>query len=219
MREPGQSDLLTANLRQHEGRLRNGSITYSLAGMKGDSMFTTARQKQHTRERLDTCLVELNQMRPTALLHEDVLGTNHSFRAGLPCFERTLELFHRLSRCYLDHVPLADLKNITDDAANTLDQFRKILNFTGDNVENPREARDILIDDVDASFPRISANFATVVSQPPRRRGRFAASTSAAFTIGFCTLVFALAAVAYYSTHDGTVADKILNVVHSIRSL
>jgi len=136
-------------------------------------MFTTARQKQHTRERLDTCLVELNQMRPTALLHEDVLGTNHSFRAGLPCFERTLELFHRLSRCYLDHVPLADLKNITDDAANTLDQFRKILNFTGDNVENPREARDLLIYDVDASFPRISANFATVVSQPPRRGGTF----------------------------------------------
>jgi hypothetical protein len=133
-------------------------------------MFTTARQKQHTRERLDTCLAELNQKRPTVLLHEDVLGRNLSFRAGLPCFERTLELFHRLSRCYLDHVPLADLKNITDDAANTLDQFRKILNFTGDNVENPREARDLLIYDVDASFPRISANFATVVSQPPRRR-------------------------------------------------
>jgi hypothetical protein len=189
---------------------------YSLAGVKGDSMFTTARQKQHTRERLDTCLAELNQMRPTVLLHEDVLGRNLSFRAGLPCFERTLELFHRLSRCYLDHVPLANLKNITDDAANTLDQFRKILNFTGDNVENPREARDLLIYDVDESFPRISKNFAKVVSH---QRENFAASTSAALTIGFCTLVFALAAVAYYSTHDGTVADKILNVVHSIRSL
>src|ERR1700745_610409 len=173
-------------------------------------MFTTAKQKRQTRERLDACLAELNQIRPTALLRENVLARNLSFRAGLPCFERTLELFHRLSRNDLDHVPLADLKNITDDAANTVDQFRKILSFTGENVENPRDARDLLIDEVDASFPRISTNFAIVVSQPPRRQGRFVASTSAAFAIGFCTLVFALAAVAYYSTHDGTVADKIL---------
>jgi hypothetical protein len=182
-------------------------------------MFTTAKQKRQTRERLDACLAELNQIRPTALLRENVLARNLSFRAGLPCFERTLELFHRLSRNDLDHVPLADLKNITDDAANTVDRFRKILSFTGENVENPRDARDLLIDEVDASFPRISTNFAIVVSQPPRRQGRFVASTSAAFSIGFCTLVFALAAVAYYSTHDGTVADKILTAVHRIRSL
>jgi hypothetical protein len=182
-------------------------------------MFSTATHKQQTRERLNTCLGELSQIRPSALLREDALGRNLSFRAGLPCFERTLDLFHRLSRCDLDHVPLADLKNITDDAANTIDQFRKILSFTGENVENPRDARDLLIDEVDASFPRISTNFAIVVSQPPRRQGRFVASTSAAFTIGFCTLVFALAAVAYYSTHDGTVADKILTAVHRIRSL
>jgi hypothetical protein len=182
-------------------------------------MFTTAKQKRQTRERLDACLAELNQIRPTALLRENVLARNLSFRAGLPCFERTLELFHRLSRNDLDHVPLADLKNITDDAANTVDRFRKILSFTGENVENPRDTRDLLIDEVDASFPRISTNFAIVVSQPPRRQGRFVASTSAAFSIGFCTLVFALAAVAYYSTHDGTVADKILTAVHRIRSL
>jgi hypothetical protein len=217
MREPGQSDLLTANLRQHKRRLRNGSITHSLAGMK--VMFTTASQKRQTRERLNTCLAELGQIRRPALLGENVLAKNVSFRAGLPCFERTLELFHRLSRCNLDHVPFADLKNITDDAANTVDQFRKIVSFTGENVENSREARDLLIDEVDASFPHISTNFAIVVSQPPRRQGGFVASTSAALTIGFCTLVFALAAVAYYSAHDGTVADKILSAVHRIRSL
>jgi hypothetical protein len=114
MREPGQSDLLTANLRQHKRRLRNGSITHSLAGMKADSKFTTASQKRQTRERLNTCLAELGQIRRAALLGENVLAKNVSFRAGLPCFERTLELFHRFSRCDLDHVPLADLKNITD---------------------------------------------------------------------------------------------------------
>jgi hypothetical protein len=145
--------------------------------VKGDSMLTRATRKRQTRERLNTCIAELSQIRPAPLLREDVLGRNLSFRAGLPCFERTLDLFHRLSRCDLDHVPLADLKNITDDAANTVDQFRKILSFTGENVENPRAARDLLMDEVDASLPRISTDFAIVVCQPSRRQGRFVAST------------------------------------------
>jgi hypothetical protein len=174
------------------------------------------KQIRETRERLDACLAELNQLRPTALLREDALGRDLSFRAGLPCFERTLELFHRLSRCDLDHVPFAHLKNITNDAANTVDQFRKILSFTGEDLETPWEARDLLIDDVKDSFERISTNFG-IVSQWPRRHQHFARSMGAAFTIGLCILVFALAVVAYYSTHNGTVADQLLNVVHRVR--
>jgi hypothetical protein len=182
-------------------------------------MFTTARQKRQTRERLDACLAELNQIRPTALLREDVLGRELGFRTGLAYFERTLELFHRLSHCDLDLLPLARLKHITNDAENTVGQFRKILSFTGKDLESPVEARDLLIDDVRDFFERISPNVWIAVSQLPKRHQDLARSTSAAFTIGFCTLVFALAAVAYYSTHDGTVADKILTAVHRIRSL
>ena len=87
-----------------------------------------AKQIHETRERLNSYLAELNQIRPSALLRDDVLGRDLDFRTGLPCFERTLEVFYRLSRCDLRLVPLARLKNITNDAENTVDQFfRKIL--------------------------------------------------------------------------------------------
>ncbi len=108
-------------------------------------MFTTARRKRQTRERLDACLAELNKIRPTALLREDILGRDLGFRAGLAYFDRLLELFHRLSRCDLDVIPLARLEKITIDAENTVGQFRKILSFTGQDLDRPREARDLLV--------------------------------------------------------------------------
>ncbi len=175
------------------------------------------KQIRETREHLDACLAELNQLRPTALLREHALGRDLSFRAGLPHFERTLELFHRLSRCDLDHVPLAHLKNITNDTANTVDQFRKILSFTGEDLDTPWEARDLLIDEVKDSFDCISTNFG-IVTQWPRRHRHLGQSMDAAFTIGLCILFFALAVVAYYTAHNGTVADQLLNVVHRVRS-
>ncbi len=180
-------------------------------------MFTTARQKRQARERLDACLAELNQIRPAALRREDVLGRDLGFRIGLAYFERTLELYHRLSHCDLDLVPLARLKNITNDAEDTVDQFRKILNFTGKDLQNPREARDLLIDDVKDSFERISPNVGIVVSQLPNRHHDFARSTSAALMVGLCVLVSALAVVAYYSVNDRTVADKLRSAVYRVR--
>jgi hypothetical protein len=128
-------------------------------------MFTSARHKRQTREHLDACLAELNQIRPATLLREDVLGRDLGFRMGLAYFERTLELYHRLSHCDLDLLPLARLKNITNDAENTVDQFRKILSFTGKDLQSPLEARDLLIDDVKDSFERISPNVGIVVSR------------------------------------------------------
>ena len=218
MREPGQSELRAANLRQHERRLRNGSITYSLAGVKGDSMFTTARRKRQTRERLDACLAELNKIRPTALLREDVLGRDLGFRAGLAYFDRLLELFHRLSRCDLDVIPLARLEKITIDAENTVGQFRKILSFTGQDLDRPREARDLLIDEVRDSFERVSTNLAIVVSQLPEQHQEVAPPTGAALMLGICVLVSALAVLAYYSMNNRTVAENLLNAVHKIRA-
>jgi hypothetical protein len=120
--------------------------------------------ERQTRERLDACLAELNRIRPATLLREDILGRTLDFRTGLPYFERTLELYHRLSRCDLDLVSLARLENITDDAETTVDQFRKILSFTGEDVENPGDARDLLIKDVRDSFERISTNVGIVLS-------------------------------------------------------
>ena len=145
-----------------------------------------------------------------------MIGRDLSFRAGLPYFDRTLELFHRISRCDLGQASFADLANLADDAETTLDQFHRALSFTGEDVENPREARDLLIEEVRDSFARISTDFERVITQ---LRGGQHPSTIIAFTVGLCTLAIALAAIAYNSTHERTVADSILNAVHRVRLL
>jgi hypothetical protein len=180
-------------------------------------MFTTARQKRQTRERLNACLAELNKIRPTALLREDVLGRDLGFRAVLAYFDRLLELFHRLSRCDLDLIPLARLKNITNDAESTLGQFRKILSFTGQDLDNPREARDLLIDEVKDSFEHVSTNLTIVVSQLSGLQQEVARPTGATLMLGLCVLVSVLAVLAYYSMNNSTVADKLLNAVYRIK--
>ena len=173
-----------------------------------------ARRQMH--ERLSAALAELRQVKPSDFSREDELGRDLSFRVGLPYFDRTLELFHRLSRCDLGQASLADVANLTDDAARTLDQFHRILSFTGEDLENPRAARDLLIEEVCDSFAHISADFERVFIQP--REGQHS-STIIALTVGLCTLALALAAIAYYSTHETTAADSILNAVHRVRLL
>ena len=73
-----------------------------------------------------------------------------------------------------------------------LDQFRKILSFTGEDVD-PTATRDLLIEEVRDSFARISADFERVTI---RQLGwEQSPSMAIALTIGLCTLVLALAAV------------------------
>ena len=120
-----------------------------------------ARRQVH--ERLSIGLAELSRIKPTDFVREDV-GRDLSFRAGLPYFDRTLELFHRISRCDLGQASFADLANLAGDAETTLDQFHRALSFTGEDVENPGDARDLLIKDIRDSFERISTNVGIVLS-------------------------------------------------------
>jgi hypothetical protein len=173
-----------------------------------------ARRQVH--ERLSIGLAELSWIKPTDFVREDV-GRDLSLRAGLPYFDRTLELFHRISRCDLGQASFADLANLAGDAETTLDQFHRALSFTGEDVENPREARDLLIEEVRDSFARISTDFERVITQ--LQGSEQDPSTIIAFTVGLCTLAIALAAIAYNSTHERTVADSILNAVHRVRLL
>jgi hypothetical protein len=173
-----------------------------------------ARRQMH--ERLSTGLAELSRIKPTDFVREDV-GRDLSFRVGLPYFDRTLELFHRISRCDLGQASFADLANLAGDAERTLDQFHRALSFTGEDLENPRKARNLLIEEVCESFARISTDFERVITQPLGSEQD--PLTGIALTIGVCTLAIALAAIAYYSTHERTVADSILNAVHRVRLL
>ena len=166
-------------------------------------------------ERLSTLLAELSRMKPSDFVREDV-ARDLSFRAGLQYFDRTLELFHRISRSNLGQASLADLANLAGDAERTLDQFHRAISFTGEDVENPREARDLLIEEVRDSFARISTDFERAITPLGSEQDP---STIIAFTVGLCTLAIALAAIAYCSTHERTVADSILNAVHRVRLL
>jgi hypothetical protein len=74
-----------------------------------------------------------------------------------------------------------------------------------------------LIEEVCESFARISTDFERVITQPLGSEQD--PLTGIALTIGVCTLAIALAAIAYYSTHERTVADSILNAVHRVRLL
>ena len=85
------------------------------------------------------CLNSPNYRREIVLLCEDVLGKELGFRAGLQSFERTLNLFYWNSKRNLEHIPHANLQAIAADAEKTVDQFRKIVDFSGDGIENPQE--------------------------------------------------------------------------------
>jgi hypothetical protein len=172
--------------------------------------------RRHMYERLSTGLAELGRMKPSDFLREDV-SRDLSFRVGLPYFDRSLELFHRISRSDLGQASLADLANLAGDAERTLDQFHRILSFTGEDLENPREARNLLIEEVSDSFARISTDFERVITQPQGSEQH--SSTIIALTVGLCTLAIALAVIAYYFTPERTVADSILNAVHRVRLL
>src|SRR5277367_4632138 len=107
-------------------------LTFNGINVVTEQMKKARRQMQ---ERLSSRLAELNQIKPTKLLREDVLGRNLSFRAALAYFDRTLELFHQVSRRDLSQAAFADLANMTDDAARALDHFHKILSFKGEGVD------------------------------------------------------------------------------------
>jgi hypothetical protein len=63
-------------------------------------------------ERLSTALAELGRVKPSDFSREDELGRDLSFRARLSYFDRTLDLFHRLSRCDLGQVSTPEQKYI-----------------------------------------------------------------------------------------------------------
>lgn len=167
-------------------------------------------------ERLGSRLAELNQIKPTNLLREDVLGRNLSFRAALAYFDRTLELFHQVSRRDLSHAAFADLANMTDEAARALDHFHEILSLTVEGVD-PIATRDLLIEEVGDSFARISTDFERVTFRWPEWEQH--PSPGIALTIDTFTLILALAAIAYYSANDRTVSNRILDAVHRVDSL
>ena len=169
------------------------------------------RIRKMVHESLSTCLAELDRIRPATLLRYEPLGKSHRFRAELPYLDRTLEMFHRLSRRDLTCLPFDLLRNITADASTTRHQFRRIADLASEKPDNFDERLEGLINEIKHSFDQTFANFARVLSQGSERTSGL---TNVAVAVAVCTLVAALAILAHHSTHDKTVADALLRAAH-----
>lgn len=106
----------------------------------------TFEQERERREKLQHTLGELNKIKPESLVRKDVLGKDLSFEAGLPVFQRTLELYKSLSECNLDDVPYETLGQLVSIADQALQYFQQILTFSiQQHPSNPASVRDQLI--------------------------------------------------------------------------
>jgi hypothetical protein len=180
------------------------------------------RIRKMVHESLSTCLAELARVRPATLLQHGPLGKSRRFRAELPYLDRTLEMFHRLSRRDLTSLPFdllrnvtADawthLRNVTADASTTLRQFRRITTLASEQSDNFDKTLEGLINEIKHSFDQMFANFARVLSQDSEQPSGL---MNAAVAVAVCTLVVALAILTHYSTHDKTVANVLLRAAH-----
>ncbi len=154
-----------------------------------------------TRERLGIALTRLAALKATDLAHPP--NSKTSFRGGVPYFQRTLGLFHKLAKENLRRIPSEYLKVVANDAEQALNQFQEILNFSGENVPNPEKVRGDMISEVRDSYPPMYEDVALVIKTPPEQvehvRSR---RTGVMLATGLAALVFAAAALAlHYSLY------------------
>jgi hypothetical protein len=166
------------------------------------------------RERLGVSLARLAALEPADLVHPPRSKT--SFRGGLPYFQRTLGLFHRLAHEDLREVPSEYLKIVADDAEQALNQFREILNFSGENVPNPEKVRGEMISEVRDAYPPMYEDVALIIKPPPQQVERVPTKTNTMLTVGLLALLLAAAALAFDYWFYSAFFGKVLNAIGSL---
>jgi hypothetical protein len=185
--------------------------------------------ERHQRSRLKQSLKELSRISPADLSRDNLSSRNLSFRAGLPYFERTLNLFRSLDRSNLSKVPSTYLGIVADHAERVLDQFGEIIRFTGDGIPNAHEVRNHMIAQVRECYRMIAQvrecyrelhdDVALLITHPP---GQQEQATRAPWYAGalLAAVMFAIftagLATAY---HYGLVGFAIQDVIDSIRQI
>lgn len=178
-----------------------------------------AGSERGERSRLKASLKKLGQLKPVALVREDLDPRNLSFRTGLPYFERTLGLFHGLGRGNLAKVPSAYVKIVADHAERALAQFDEILRFTGDGLSNPFEVRNHLIAEVRDYYRELHDDVSILVPRPP---GQQEHPTRAPWYVGAPLAAIMLAmfmagvTAAYHYGLLGYAAQDIIDSIHDI---
>ena len=92
------------------------------------------------------------------LVRTEQLGSTLDFRDGIPVFERTLQLFGKLSSANLDGIPASVLSQLQNSVVSAMGPFQRILQFDP-TVGNPASERDSLIqqirDEYDSYFQQV----------------------------------------------------------------
>jgi hypothetical protein len=178
-----------------------------------------AGSERSERSRLRASLKKLGQLKPVALVREDLHPRNLSFRNGLPYFERTLGLFRGLGRGNLAKVPSAYVRIVADHAERALAQFDEILRFTGEGLVNPFEVRNHLIAEVRDYYRELHDDVSILVTRPP---GQQEHSTRAPWYVGapLAAIMLAMFAAgvtaAYHYGLLGYAAQDIIDSLHDI---
>jgi hypothetical protein len=124
----------------------------------------TTSSEREARQRLSICLARLAAFKPADLAQA---GHRRSiFRKGLPHFERTLTLFRQVAHSNLRDIPPDYLNVVAEDAEKTLARFREILSFTGEGVEDPKEASAAMISAVRDAYEPIYEKLSPIIRVP-----------------------------------------------------
>ena len=179
----------------------------------------TTESERAARERLAVCLARLAAFRATDLAQA---GPRSVFRAGFPCFERTLLLFRRLAHSSLRDLSSEDLHAAAERAEKTLAQFREIMTFTGKGVANPRKAGLAMIAAVRDAYPALEETLSPLITAKApaiRREAASKAKWSVTLAIGLAGVAAAAALViaSHYSGYlypqSTVLAEKVMSVL------
>lgn len=130
----------------------------------------TPEQTQQILNSVRATLSELSKIDVDALIREEELGRDLSFRPGIQYFERMLRLFRDLENLNLEELPYNVLSGIQGVAEPTLNLFRRIQSFSVKGHSNPTNVRDELINTVRDSYDSYFAAVAPWIAYLSQRR-------------------------------------------------
>lgn len=170
------------------------------------------------RERLVACLAKLARIKPGDLVREEALGRELSFRAGLPYFTRTLELYQRITPRDYAKAPGEYLKIVADHAEDALHRFEEILSFDPQGMQNAGELRSSLIDEVRDSYTPAYEDVAVIIRPVRGQPEKIARQWSGQMVIaGLIILVIGAAIVAHhYMLYEllGDMRESLEKIMH-----
>ena len=136
----------------------------------------TLEEEKNKREALHKALEELNEIKAIDLIRADELGRNLSFAAGVPVFERVLNLFHDLYECNLDNIPFNTLNNLMSQATNAINTFKNIKTFSAEKYpQNIIGQRDTFIADLRNQYDNYFQAISPIISYSIRKGTDFKA--------------------------------------------